>query len=162
MVRKAIYSDIDTVLKIYEKARQYMADTGNPKQWSDSYPPKELVMRDIEGGNLFVLEDSADIYGVFAFFPEGDSIYDDIEGEWLNSLPHAAIHRVASAGTRRGVLAECIDFCLSQSNNLKIDTYTTNKIMQHQLLKYGFVNCGTLKGDMKDFPVFQLYKDLSI
>ena len=159
MVRKALYSDIDAVLKIYEKARLYMAETGNPDQWSDTYPPTELVMSDIEGGNLFVLDDSSEIYGVFAFFPNGDSIYDNIDGEWLNSLPHAAIHRVASAGTRRGVLAECIEFCLSQSNNLKIDTYKTNKIMQHQLLKYGFINCGTLRGELDNFLVYQLCKN---
>lgn len=158
MVRKALFSDIDTILKIYEKARQYMAETGNPKQWSDSYPSKELVIKDIEGGNLLVLEDGSDIYGVFAFFPDGDTVYDDIDGEWLNSLPHAAIHRVASAGTKKGVLAECIEHCLSKSNNLKIDTYITNKIMQHQLLKYGFVNCGSLKGELADFLVYQLYK----
>ena len=158
MVRKALYTDLDSVLKIYDKARKYMADTGNPKQWSDSYPPKELVIRDIDGGNLFVLEEDSKIYGVFAFFHEGDAIYDDIDGEWLNSLPHAAIHRVASSGEKSGVLAQCIAFCLSQCNNLKIDTYTTNKIMQHQLIKYGFVNCGTLRGELGDFLVYQLYK----
>lgn len=158
MVRKALSAELDTILGIYEKARRYMADTGNPMQWSDSYPPRELVIQDIDNGNLFVLEEDSKIYGVFAFFPEGDAAYDDIDGKWLNSLPHAAIHRVASSGEKRGVLAECIAFCLSQSNNLKIDTYTTNKIMQHQLLKYGFTNCGTLKGELSDFLVYQLYE----
>jgi len=121
-----------------------MQNTGNPTQWGAVYPPRELVEQDIRGGNLFVLEDTQEIYGVFAFFPEGDSIYDKIDGAWQSDLPHAAIHRVASSGTHRGVLHDCVGFCLSISKNLKIDTHADNKIMQHQLRKSGFVECGTI------------------
>ena len=143
-VRNATRADLGRVLEIYEIARAYMQSTGNPTQWGATYPPKELVEQDINGGNLFVLEDEGGIYGVFAFFSEGDSVYDNIDGSWLNSLPHAAIHRVASAGTRHGVLRECVDFCLTRSNNLKIDTHTDNAVMQHQLKKVGFTECGTI------------------
>ena len=141
-VRNATRADLKRVLKIYEAARAYMKITGNPTQWGSVYPPRELVEQDIEGGNLFVLEDGDEIYGVFAFFPEGDSVYDKIDGEWLNDKPHSAIHRVASAGTRRGVLHDCVTFCLTQSKNLKIDTHKDNAIMQHQLKKEGFTECG--------------------
>ena len=143
-VRNATRDDLDRVLEIYEIARAYMKSTGNPDQWGQIYPPRELVEQDIQGQNLFALEYENEIYGVFAFFPDGDDAYDNIDGAWINDMPHAAIHRVASAGTRRGVLRDCVDFCLTRSSNLKIDTHTDNRIMQHQLKKAGFVECGTI------------------
>ena len=143
-VRNATRKDLQRVLEIYAIARAYMQSAGNPTQWGEIYPPRALVEQDIEREKLFVLEDKCEIYGVFAFFPEGDTLYSKIDGKWLNDMPHAAIHRVASAGTRRGVLRDCVAFCLSQSNNLKIDTHTDNAVMQHQLKKEGFVPCGTV------------------
>ena len=157
-VRNATRDDLERVLQIYEKARAYMQSTGNPDQWGVLYPPQKLVEQDIDEENLFVLVDEGEIYGVFAFFPEGDTVYDNIDGAWLNDLPYAAIHRVASAGTRRGVLGDCVAFCLTLSKNLKIDTHTDNKIMQHQLKKAGFIECGIIHLDNGEPRIaFQLF-----
>ena len=157
--RKATRDDLGRVLEIYERARAYMQSTGNPAQWGATYPPRELVEQDLQGENLFVLENENGIYGVFAFFPEGDEIYSKIDGKWLNDKPHAAIHRVASAGTQGGVLRDCVDFCLTCSKNLKIDTHTDNAIMQHQLKKVGFLECGTVYLDNGEPRIaFQLWR----
>ena len=159
-VRNALLGDLDNILGAYRTARRFMAETGNPSQWADFYPPEELVRKDIEGGNLYVIEENSELCGVFAFFPEGDPAYDEIIGTWLNDLPHAAIHRVASTGIKKGVIAECVRYCLTRSNNLKIDTYKDNKVMQHQLQKYGFVPCGTLKTEHpEEYIAFQLYSE---
>ena len=158
-IRKATRTDMDNILKIYAHAREFMANTGNPDQWSDYYPPDSLVLQDIDSGALHVIEDEEEICGVFAFFPEGDSVYDTIDGAWLNSLPHGAIHRVASSGKRKGILSACVQFCLTFTNNLKIDTYKTNAVMQHQLKKCGFVPCGTVDVPyLGECIAFQLYK----
>ena len=159
-VRKAKEEDISEILDIYDRAREYMRQTGNPSQWGKIYPPQSLIKTDIDNGNLFVLEDGSKIYGVFAFFPLGDDVYDHIEGAWLNSYPHAAIHRVASSGERRGVLAECVEYCLATSSNLKIDTHTDNRIMQSGLKKLGFRECGKIflpQGEER--IAFQLYNE---
>lgn len=143
-VRKAREQELDAVLAIYEKARRFMRATGNPTQWGESYPPSDTVKEDISNGNLYVIDDDGVLCGVFAFFPSGDKLYDKIDGSWLNELPHAAIHRVASAGIRKGILAVCVNFCLEISNNLKIDTHADNAVMQKQLKKVGFTECGTV------------------
>ena len=143
-IRKATRDDLEAILKIYETARGFMRSVGNPTQWGSVYPPYGLVCSDIDGESLFVLEENGAVYGVFAFFEGGDPLYDEIDGEWLNDLPHAAIHRVASSGERRGVLAECVGFCLGISSNLKIDTHRDNSVMRHQLKKLGFTECGTV------------------
>ena len=155
----ATKKDLESVLKIYQNARGFMKHTGNPDQWADTYPPEALVRSDIDGGALYLLTENDVICGVFAFFKDGDPIYDTIDGKWLNDLPHGAIHRVASAGVAKGVLRTIVEYCLTQVNNLKIDTYCDNKIMQAALEKNGFVCCGKVNvNDVGDFYAYQLYK----
>ena len=163
--RKANLSDLPKILQIYHRARGFMEQSGNPTQWGNVYPPESLVTEDISRGYLYVLEHFFDkqteptLCGVFAFLPDGDEIYNNIEGKWLNDLPHSAIHRVASSGEVPGVLPACVEFCLSVSKNLKIDTHTDNKIMQHQLIKAGFSPCGKIfLPDGSERIAFQLYK----
>ena len=43
MFRGARRADLDAILKIYARARQAMADSGNPTQWGDHFPPQELL-----------------------------------------------------------------------------------------------------------------------
>ena len=143
-VRKATEADLSQILAVYARARAFMSETGNASQWKNTYPPEETVLSDIRKGYLRLLEDEDGLQCVFAFLAEGDPVYDRIEGAWLNSLPHAAVHRVASAGKKKGILRECMRYCAALSPNLKIDTHEDNKIMQHQLEKEGFSFCGTV------------------
>ena len=41
--RGARRSDLEQILEIYAHARKEMADSGNPTQWGDSYPPQEML-----------------------------------------------------------------------------------------------------------------------
>ena len=143
-IRKAELGDLPQILSIYALARELMRNTGNATQWKTTYPTEEIIRSDIENGYLHLLCDEDGIEGVFAFLPEGDPVYDRIDGKWLNEMPHAAVHRVASAGKKRGVLLICMQYCFSVCDNIKIDTHENNKIMQHSLEKLGFVRCGTV------------------
>ena len=163
--RRATPCDLPRVLQIYGVARELMKASGNPDQWGATYPPEELVREDLEKGCLHVLEQVDEegkilLCGAFAFLPEGDDVYNNIEGKWLNDLPHAAIHRVASSGEVRGVLPACVEFCLTKASNLKIDTHADNKIMQRQLEKAGFTPCGSITlPDGSKRIAFQLCKE---
>jgi RimJ/RimL family protein N-acetyltransferase len=143
-IRKAEIDDLPQILSIYAYARKLMKNTGNATQWKNTYPTKEIVVSDMERGYLHVLFDEDGVQGVFAFLPDGDPVYDRIDGAWLNEKPYAAVHRVASAGKKRGILPSCMQYCLSQAKNIKIDTHENNKIMQHQLEKLGFQRCGII------------------
>ena len=83
---------------------------------------------------------------VFAFILGPDPTYAKIEdGQWLNDeVPYGTIHRLASAGDRRGVASEVIAWCLEHCESLRADTHADNKIMQHLLEKNGFVRCGII------------------
>ena len=57
MIRQAKSEDLSQVLEIYEYARNFMAENGNPSQWGKNYPPEETVIRDIEDQNLYRSEE---------------------------------------------------------------------------------------------------------
>ena len=43
MIRKAQTGDLSRMMEIYQIARQFMDETGNPTQWGKNYPPEELI-----------------------------------------------------------------------------------------------------------------------
>lgn len=143
-VRKARKEELSEILGIYEGARAFMRKNGNPTQWGDDYPYPDVISGDIEEGRLFVIAEENELFGVFAFINGRDPDYDRIDGAWLNSLPYAAIHRVASAGKRGGMMAACVEYCLGICNNLRIDTHADNLPMQRSLERLGFCRCGTV------------------
>lgn len=158
-VRAASHSDLESIFAIYDRARRFMRENGNPDQWGDSYPSEELILSDLENKRLHLLiDDHGNIAAVFALFLDGDPDYDVINGAWLNELPYIAVHRIASSGTHKGVFTQILDFCLGFSSNIKIDTHFDNHIMQKVLKNHGFLPCGTIRADGLDFLAFQLSK----
>ncbi len=155
-IRKASYHDLENILPIYAYARKQMALNGNPGQWGMDKPEPETIRQDIELGRLFLIEtepqantegltaSARQIAGVFAFQIGEDPTYRSIQGRWLNDLPYGVIHRIASAGSQKGILAECLNFCNTLIGNLRIDTHENNFVMRHLLEKNGFLECGMI------------------
>ena len=143
-ILNAQMQDLEEILVIYENARKFMRENGNPNQWKYVHPPKESLIENIKEQKLYVLKNDGIIDGVFFFDKGPDPTYDYIEGAWLNDRPYSVIHRIASAGRVKGVLKTCVEWCLERCGNIKIDTHTDNKVMQHCLEKLGFSHCGTI------------------
>ena len=79
-IRKARIEDLDSILEIYAKAREYMRSTGNPTQWGTDKPRRELLEDDIRKGELFVGEnEKGELHFVFAFILGEDPTYSYIE-----------------------------------------------------------------------------------
>lgn len=146
MFRGATRADLPRILKIYERARQAMAASGNPTQWGSHFPPQALLEEDIDTNRLFLYHVNGELEAVFAFVLGPDPTYASIEdGRWLDdTLPYGTIHRLASAGLRRGVATDVINWCLEHCESLRADTHADNKIMQRVLEKNGFARCGVI------------------
>ena len=43
MIRQAAPSDLPQILSIYATAREFMRQNGNPTQWPDHYPSREML-----------------------------------------------------------------------------------------------------------------------
>ncbi|MDF2942343.1 MAG: hypothetical protein K0S01_1201 [Herbinix sp.] len=144
-IRNTVLADMDNVMEIYEKARQYMRDNGNPNQWINGYPSVELIEGDINDNSSYVCIDDKQIVGVFRFTLGTDPTYINIyEGKWINEEPYGVVHRIASSSHKKGVASYCLNWCLEKCENIKIDTHRDNSIMQRLLEKNGFEKCGII------------------
>ncbi len=144
-LRPAAMEDMPAIDALYAAARETMRRSGNPNQWGDKNPPAETLMEDIRLGRLMLLEEDGALCGAFALITGVEPTYLVIEhGSWLNSEPYVTLHRVASNGRRRGVLAAAVAYAAAQCGNVRIDTHRDNRIMQHLLEKYGFTRCGVI------------------
>ena len=143
-IRHTQKEDLPRLLAIYETAREFMAQTGNPHQWGSTNPPADRVERDIEEGLSYAVEQDGRVCGVFALIEGDDPTYAVIDGAWRSDAPYATIHRIASDGTAHGILAAAVAFGLTRCPHLRIDTHTDNRVMQHLVQKLGFVHCGTI------------------
>lgn len=145
IIRNADMEDLAQILPIYAKARQFMRENGNPTQWADNFPPEDLLRKDIEKRQLYVLEADEVIHGVFAFIIGKDATYEVIEqGEWKSQSEYGTIHRVAGDGTVHGILDKVIAFCKTKMAHLRIDTHENNQVMRHLIEKNGFSRCGII------------------
>lgn len=145
-IKKATIDELKQIIEIYQIAREFMKNNGNPTQWADSYPSKELIIKDIEKNQLYVGVDKNNcIHYVFTFFIGHEEHYDKIEdGRWLNNDVYGVMHRIASDGKIKGVFQSCADYCKEQINNIRIDTHKDNKKMQHVIEQNGFKRCGII------------------
>ena len=144
-IRKAELSDLPQILTVYEYARKFMAETGNPGQWGSKFPLESRIREDIEEQQLYAVEKEQQICGVFAVIIGDDPTYQSIgQGQWLLDSEYGTIHRVAGNGTARGVFEAIIRFCEKKISHLRIDTHQDNKIMQHLIEKNGFSRRGII------------------
>jgi hypothetical protein len=146
-IRKAQESDLPEILALYEKARAFMAETGNPHQWGDDHYPSESILKnDIRNGNLYVGVDEEDsVHFVFAFILGKDPTYSVIEdGAWLDENPYGTIHRIASDHFYPDVLGTVLAFALAIIPEIRADTHQDNLIMQKALLRHGFQRVGII------------------
>ncbi len=146
-IRPATPADLPALRRIYDAAKAYMDATGNPDQWQPGSPADAILLADMAAGNLYaVCTTDGEPHAVFAMIPGVDPTYNHIEGAWLRDAPYAALHRVASDGTLRGVVAAAVSYTRSAhpALDIRIDTHEKNAPMQRALAALGFAKCGTI------------------
>ena len=138
-IRKTQPEDIDHLMNIFEQGKRIMRKSGNLKQWTGSYPSRDLIKKDIEAGHSYVcLDEKGDIIGTFTFIPGKDPTYARIyEGQWLDDeRPYATIHRLASTEDSHGVAAACLEWCYHPPRQPHLATHpakTRFPLLRHHL-----------------------------
>lgn len=144
-IRPACPDDLPQILTIYDDARRYMREQGNPHQWKDGYPSELLLRQNILDGCLYVCTHADRLCGVFYYQEGPDPTYGEIyDGRWLQEGPYGVIHRIAVTAHRKGVASACFAYALSRCPSLRIDTHRDNIPMQRSLAKNGFTRCGII------------------
>ena len=143
-IRKTKPEELQDILPIFEIAKAFMVKTGNPNQWTATYPSTDMIEKDIANGESYVCVQEGEIVATFAYSEAGEETYRSIDGKWLNDKPYGVIHRVASPGKVKGVFSCIAEWAWKQNKNLKIDTHRDNKVMQRVILKNEFTYCGII------------------
>lgn len=165
-IRKTEEKDLPEVFAIYDHARKFMKEHGNPRQWGDKWPPENLIREDIRRGKSYICEADGKIAAAF-FYDCGKDVepgYTHIEdGKFTGPEVYGVVHRIAVAGNGHGVGSFCINWAFLQSGgNLRMDTHPDNKIMQHTLKKIGFQYCGIIHVVEDNDPryAYEKYEDM--
>lgn len=153
---KATPEYLDTIMEIYDKAREYMRANGNFVQWLKGYPSREVALSDMEKEQLYLYKDNEKIIAVFALDYSKDPLFAKLsEGKWLNDEKYAIIRRIAVAGDMhgKGIASHCFSYALKCAkengvNNLRLITHKKNIAMLKAMQKFGFTYCGLV--DLND------------
>ena len=125
MIKKAEVKDLPKLSELYEAARRYMRESGNPDQWGMSYPGEDILLNDIANGVLYTDEE---FNFAFVLMGEEEAYRDIYGGSWLNDKPYLTIHRVAGNGKVKGVFSRVFEYSLMKMkeaglSNIRIDTH---------------------------------------
>ena len=143
-IRHTSPADLETVMSIYDHAKIMMRKSGNMKQWSDNYPSQDVILRDIDTGNSYVIESDRNVIGVFTFAKGEEPNYAVIDGQWPDNRPYGTIHRLAAAPGHKGIADIALHFCCRTGINIRIDTHADNVPMLGWIASRGFSYCGII------------------
>lgn len=152
--RKAIESDVNTIMNIIKQAQAYFKEQGI-NQWQNNYPNSETIENDIINKNSYVLLNDNIIIGTVVLSFDGEKSYEFIyDGNWKSNFEYAVIHRIAVDTNYKGLgLASTIinnvkEICVNKGVcSIKVDTQKDNISMQKLLEKNGFEYCGIIYND---------------
>ena len=63
----------------------------------------------------------------------------------MDDAPYGVVHRIAAAKGTHGAASFCMNWCMEQCGNIRIDTHANNKPMQGLLNKLGYTYCGVIE-----------------
>jgi RimJ/RimL family protein N-acetyltransferase len=146
--RKARTTDTAEIWDILQKAiNRRKADNSN--QWQDGYPNPEIVKKDIEKGEGFVLTEGETIIGYCAILINNEPEYDNIIGKWLTNEDFVVFHRVAISekhlgkGFAKMMVRNIEDFALKNNiYSIKADTNYDNLAMMKIFKNLDYTFCG--------------------
>ena len=70
-IRHTRPEDLPAMQEIFADARAFMRENGNPDQWGDRFPTREMLDKDLALHRSYVCEDNGKIAAPCAFTPDG-------------------------------------------------------------------------------------------
>lgn len=146
--RRAAWDDVPAVWNILQDAIIRRKADGS-QQWQDGYPNVDIVKRDIDLGEGYVLTENKTIVGYTAVIINNEPAYENIVGRWLSNGDFVVVHRVAVAQNHLGkALSQTLlkfveEFAIANNiYSIKADTNFDNYPMMKIFDKMGYLYCG--------------------
>lgn len=149
--RKSTKQDINRIMDIIKQVQAYFKEQGID-QWQNNYPNTEVISKDVDSENSYVLLKDNNIVATTVISFDGEETYNSIyEGNWISNDKYAVIHRVAVDNTYKGlglsheIIKYAEKLCLNKGvHSIKVDTHIENIPMKQSLKKSGFEYCGII------------------
>lgn len=145
---KAQSSDSAKIWEILQGAILRRKADGS-QQWQDGYPNLEIVKKDIEKEQGFILTDGINTIGYCAILINDEPEYQNIKGKWLSDGDFVVVHRIAldkqylGKGLAKKMIALIEEFALDNSiYSVKADTSFDNHAMLSIFKSSGYTYCG--------------------
>ncbi|MEO5910167.1 MAG: GNAT family N-acetyltransferase [Pelobium sp.] len=147
-LQKANISQAPKIWEILQKAiLRRKADGSN--QWQDGYPNLDIIKKDIEKEQGFVLMDDENLLGYCAILINDEPEYANLKGEWLSNKDFVVFHRVAideahlGKGLAKKMMNLIEEFAIENNiYSIKADTNFDNLAMLSIFEKSGYSYCG--------------------
>ena len=160
IIRRALISDLQSIKAVYDEAVKHMVQEGNVDQWNDYASFEKGVIKYINDGCFYVVENEDEVVGIFALIYGIDKTYNVIRyGNWLNNDEYVTIHKIAVKYFEKHIASYILNYIVNKIkseniNNIRIDTHKDNISMQTFLNKKGFIHCGeiSITCDFNDLP----------
>ena len=149
--RKSTMNDMPYIMNIFKQAQNYFKEK-NIDQWQNNYPSEDIIRRDINNNDSYVMVDNDKVIATIYISFEEDEDYKNIyEGKWISEGDYCVIHRIAVDNTYKGkgifknLIKQVEQMCINKNiNTIKVDTHEDNLNMQNTLKKNGFKYCGVV------------------
>ncbi len=143
MIRRAKILEIPEILLLTQACAREMINR-DIYQWNDTYPSEEVLVKDIEKGQLFVLEEAPKILGIISLCTEIDEEYRSVE--WLTQdSRNLYVHRLAvhpdyqGKGHARTLMDFAEQYARDQKFvSIRLDTFSQNKRNQRFYERRGY------------------------
>jgi GNAT superfamily N-acetyltransferase len=146
--RNATTSEIPAIWDILQQAIARRKEDGSD-QWQDGYPNPEVVKKDVDAGQGFVITEENTIIGYAAVLINDEPEYAKIIGKWLSNDDFVVVHRIAISenylgkGLSKKIMEFIEEFAISNNiYSVKADTNFDNIAMKKIFEKTGYKYCG--------------------
>jgi len=143
MIRRAKILEIPEILLLTQACARDMINRGI-YQWNESYPSEDVLFKDIEKGQLYVLKNASKIIGVIALCTEIDEEYKSVD--WLTKdNRNLYVHRLAVHPNyqHKGNARKLMDYAEQYARDhtfasIRLDTFSQNKRNQRFYEQRGY------------------------
>ncbi|GKX29321.1 N-acetyltransferase [Vallitalea longa] len=158
-IAKASINDIEKIMMLIKACVNNMR-TNNIDQWDDKYPDIEIVTKDITEGNLYIMKDDDNIYGMVTINEKQEDEYSEVI--WRSdSSKILVVHRLAVDPQVQGndIGKSLMKFAedsaiLKHYDSIRLDTYCGNPIALDFYRKLGYERVGHIYFPHKELPFY--------
>ena len=134
--------DNAAILHLFNKVTETLLTNGID-QWDGTYPTLDIISKDIQSSNCWILKDREDIIASFVLNEEQDVQYDQIQWQYHGRV--AVLHRVAVSPNSqgKGIGKALCHFAEDSARSMgyqiiRLDTYSRNPVSNNLYQSLGY------------------------